>query len=544
MPVKSKPKIVKRPILGKAPANLPDTAKAVDPVPGAAAPDRATTNASNGPNPTSPKTADRTTSDARAWFDRTPTEISPTTPAVNEVNVVNVKNEGGAIVLPKSGSRVYSEPVMRWEKGAWVLDYVGEHDTDSDRLKLFHSNGTPGTFMKPGMIFLPTGETEYGDGATLHEETLAFINRYVELPPGMDVLATGYIRLTWLFDAFSEVPYLRFRSMAFGMGKSRALEVVGSLCRRATMISGASSPSSIRRIVDLCGGTLLVDEGDLDERDPAARVVTKMLLTGFQRGRQICLNEPNANGSWTPRAFEVFGPKVLAHHERFARPALESRFVDCLMGEKTRKLPLNLPQPQFDQEALDLRNKYLAYRRDHLSHVCLDPKLARSELEDRTNQIALPLLSVMDEPSDREAVVQALLAGQQRVKDDVGSTVEGAIASELLDVHRTVTVPLAVLAASVGEQFDLKARQLGGVCRRMGLTVRHTRQGNVVVLDPKARQQLRALLRRPPPHILPSPCSPRSPGRRVVVKKRPVGGNVMPAKPIVPPAADSDGGAA
>jgi len=458
---------------------------------------------------------------------------APRAIARERVKVVNERNEGQGAgpepvpALPRtvqptvSGgateSRQYSEPIMQIMDSGFRLHYVGKPETDDKRQELFESFGTPGKYLKPGMILLPTEEAAYGDGSALHAETLTFINKYCQFPNGMDVLAAYYARLTWLFDAFCEVPYLRFRSMAFGMGKSRALEVVGSICRRAVMISGASSAASIRRIVDLCGGTLLIDEGDLDPLSAVAKDITRMFLTSFQRGRMICLNEPTKAGSWTPKGFEAFGPKVVAHHERFSSAALESRFIDCLMGQKTRDdIPIILPQPQFDNESLELRNKYLAYRRDHLSNVQLDPALKRPELEDRTNQIAIPLLSVVNEPADRETIVKALLAGQEQVKADIAITEQGAIAQELLDKGPAVScVPLQELVDSVQFQFNFNAKQMGLIVRKMGLTVKHVRTGNVVILDEKAREQLRALL-RVPPRFSGSPCSQRSrpPGER------------------------------
>ena len=52
-------------------------------------------------------------------------------------------------------------------------------------------------------------ESDYCDPTTLHQATLEFINRYCQLPEGMDVVAAYYIRLTWLCDAFSELPCTR-----------------------------------------------------------------------------------------------------------------------------------------------------------------------------------------------------------------------------------------------------------------------------------------------------------------------------------------------
>jgi hypothetical protein len=55
-------------------------------------------------------------------------------------------------------------------------------------------------------------------------------------------IATYYILLTWVYDAFNELPYLRLRG-DFGSGKTRALIVIGSLCYKSFFASGASTVS-------------------------------------------------------------------------------------------------------------------------------------------------------------------------------------------------------------------------------------------------------------------------------------------------------------
>lgn len=452
------------------------------------------------------RVAGKAPSQAKSSFP-TPTDGAGSTIALDSegVNVVNVGTE-----VWHAGTRRFSEPIIRQTSEGWTLEYVGHHDEDESRAQLFTEFGTPGYFLKGGMILLPTEESDYGTAEALHKATIDFINRYCQLPKGIDVVAAYYVRLTWLYDAFSELPYMRFRGTAFGVGKSRALEVVGSLCRRATLVSGASSPAAIRRILDASQGTLLIDEGDLDSKSTNGKALMTMLLTGFQRGRMVCLSEPSKNGSWTPTSFEAFGPKIVAHHHRFTNAALESRFIDCFMEPKTRKLPVNLPQPEFDQEALLLRNQYLAYRRDLIDKVQIDPSLERHELEDRTNQIAIPLLSLVADEGDRQVIVDALIASQNQVRADIAASTDGILAEELLERSAGASrVPLSVIAGSVGCALGMTERAIGARYRMMGLNLKRLNTGSVVITDDKCRQYLRTILRREPSSA-PSPCSLRS----------------------------------
>ena len=66
---------------------------------------------------------------------------------------------------------------------------------------------------RPGAVFLPTVADPVGlneDG--LREDITAFIARYVELPAGASELAVTYVFLSWIYDAFDELPYLGFRT--------------------------------------------------------------------------------------------------------------------------------------------------------------------------------------------------------------------------------------------------------------------------------------------------------------------------------------------
>lgn len=53
-------------------------------------------------------------------------------------------------------------------------------------------------------------------------------------------IAAHYVLLTWVYDAFSDLAYLRFRG-DFGTGKTRALLTIGSLCYKPFFASGAST---------------------------------------------------------------------------------------------------------------------------------------------------------------------------------------------------------------------------------------------------------------------------------------------------------------
>ena len=94
--------------------------------------------------------------------------------------------------------------------------------------------------IKHHALLLPSMPLEYGDTAELLTEIEAYIRRYVSLSDQALGISAAYVLLTWVYDAFNELPYLRFHG-DYGTGKTRALLVIGSLCYKAFFASGAST---------------------------------------------------------------------------------------------------------------------------------------------------------------------------------------------------------------------------------------------------------------------------------------------------------------
>jgi len=72
------------------------------------------------------------------------------------------------------------------------------------------------------VILLPSHAVEYESEEKLIEEIRAFMHRYVDLSPLFETITVYYILLSWVYEAFNELPYLRIRG-DFGSGKTRFL---------------------------------------------------------------------------------------------------------------------------------------------------------------------------------------------------------------------------------------------------------------------------------------------------------------------------------
>jgi hypothetical protein len=194
-------------------------------------------------------------------------------------------------------------------------------------------------------------------------------------------IASYYVLFSWISDGFNELPYLRLRG-DYGSGKTRFLLTVGSLCYKPIFASGASTVSPIFHILDAFHGTLIIDDGDFRWSDEKADIV-KILNNGNVRGIPVLCTEVSAQREFNPRAFQVFGPKLVATRGYYADRALESRFITEEMGSGRLRtdIPINLPST-YREEALRIRNKLLLYRFRNLGRVSVDPRLIDHGLGD------------------------------------------------------------------------------------------------------------------------------------------------------------------
>src|SRR6185295_4995410 len=314
-----------------------------------------------------------------------------------------------------------------------------------------------------------------------------------------EAVAREYVVFTWLYDLFNEVPYLRVRG-DFGSGKSRFLLTIGSLCYLPIFASGASTMSPLFRIMDVFRGTLILDEGDFRASDEKAEIV-KMLNNGHARGFPVLRTEQTASKELNPRAFHVFGPKVLATRGFFDDRALESRCISEVLGNRSLRedIPLNLSD-DFKREALTLRNKLLLYRiRTHKIPRAVDAEI--SGVEPRLAHIFRPLVATVADPSSREQ----LLESAQRMGGEVQGERLGSIEGEVLEVVRdlwqasAVAVGVKEIAEEFGkrhaEEYEWKAtaRWIGNVLRRKLFLSTVKSNGNFVVPRSEGRK-LRHLL--------------------------------------------------
>ena len=182
--------------------------------------------------------------------------------------------------------------------GRWTLREAVDVGTDT-RFVPFSPNNN---LIKNEVVLLPSEPRIYGSEAELVAEVREFIREFVDLDESFENVATHYVLLTWLYDAFNELPYLRLRG-DYGSGKTRALLTIGSLCYKAFFASGASTVSPIFHTLDAFRGTLIFDEADFRFSDERAEIV-KILNNGNVRGLPVLRTMMNRQREFNPQAFQ------------------------------------------------------------------------------------------------------------------------------------------------------------------------------------------------------------------------------------------------
>lgn len=153
------------------------------------------------------------------------------------------------------------------------------------------------------------------------------IEKYVDIASEYAFLVAAFILTTWFADRLAVVPYLSICGPPES-GKTTLLRLVHCLCRRAIHASNIT-PASLYRLAAQLRPSLLIDEADFG-RDRASRDFLRLLRGGNRQGSRVLCNG---------RAFENFGPKVIASRVPLEDACLVSRTIHIVMTPSDRDLP-------------------------------------------------------------------------------------------------------------------------------------------------------------------------------------------------------------
>src|SRR6266550_1630339 len=359
-----------------------------------------------------------------------PSELSESINQQRPVPTVSAVFDDGSILEMVYRPEEKRTAFVLWKDGEWKVE-PSVSENSFQRLVPYSANNN---LIKNEVVLLPSEPEEYGSEESLLLEIQSFIHRYVDVSPLFEKIASYYVLFSWVYDGFNELPYLRVRGDP-GSGKTRFLLTIGSLCYKPIFASGASTVSPIFRMLDSFHGTLIVDEGDFRFSDEKAEVV-KILNNGNVKGFPVLRSEVSGKGrEFNPRAYHVFGPKLVATRGFFDDKALESRFLTEEMGQYRLRddVPINLPST-WKEEALHIRNQLLLFRFRNLNKRLPAESLVDRSIEPRLNQIFVPLLSIIEDPEARRDLQELAKRYNREMIADRGMDMEAQILEIIRDM--------------------------------------------------------------------------------------------------------------
>lgn len=400
------------------------------------------------------------------------------------VETVNKKSkEEGNIVYTSffiEGNRIY-EQIHKDGVSKFI-----QFDPDDGEPVMVESIETENEIIKPlsgedikfGAVKLPSGICEYKDTLTLLEQIKEHIYKYLDLSEDYLKFAGYYVLMSWLYDLFHTVPYLRALGDT-GCGKSRFLDVIGGLTYKSISASGCVTPAPIYRMLRKWQGSLVLDEADMKGSDEYNEVVT-ILNCGFEKGRPVIRS--NKDNPDNVQILPVYSPKVFATRRRFSDPALEARCLTEIMRETDRSDISPVLNQAFFDEQQELRNKLLLYRLRNYRNIEPEAPLIDLEgIEPRLRQVSQAFIALF---AGDEKILQSYLdfirGHQVELIEQRAGTLTGQVVEKLFElVARVSSVPLDTVESTNGivNRFKISA---GDIADELGNDITPQKVGSIL----------------------------------------------------------------
>src|ERR1035437_2126932 len=293
-----------------------------------------------------------------------------------------------------------------------ILETIYDHEkhetnlvvSSDEGIKIFNSYTDPATgaeylpfsenhgLVKSRFVRLPSGVGNYQDIRTTYLEIKDFISEFVELPESFKVISSIYVLLSWVYDQFETLPYIRVIG-DYGTGKSHFMKTMTYLCYKAMLCSTVSN-ATIYRTLNETRGTLALDEANFKSSEMYSEII-KVLNSGHVSGTPVAKMKPiGKTGDYETDVFDVFGPKIIASRERFSDEALESRcLTQVLLPKDDLKVSSHFPK-DFERRATSVRNDLLAFRLNALPYITVDEATLAGLKFPRLRQGALSITSL------------------------------------------------------------------------------------------------------------------------------------------------------
>jgi hypothetical protein len=230
------------------------------------------------------------------------------------------------------------------------------------------------------------------EGATLLDEIVRTIRRYIVLKDSEAVTIALWLVASYAFMEFFIFPRLRIKSPVPGCGKSTLLDILECLVNRPHKVDNGTV-STLFRVIEQYRPTQLLDETDAWLKDDTSGEKRGIINAGHKKNGAVerCVGEDQE-----VRWFFVYCPMILVGIGKLAG-TIEDRSVSVLLqkkkpGQKVERFRGDRPS----KAITDLARKICRFAQDHAAELGnADPAIPES-VSNRTADNWRPLLAVAD----------------------------------------------------------------------------------------------------------------------------------------------------
>ena len=202
--------------------------------------------------------------------------------------------------------------------------------------------------------------------STLLDEMAALIVRFVNLPgPDIATLLAVWIAGTYVYERFEYYGYVALRSPTMRCGKSRLLKLLARLAKGNPPVTTIPTSAVIFRNKRKVLALDEVDKLRNKDREKYGDVIA-VLNAGFERSGTVERNE-KVKGNFEVRAFQIFGPKLLAGIEGLT-DTLSDRAFMIGMQRTSGRMP-RLTYRKLNPELEQLRQKLAGWAARYIDQV-------------------------------------------------------------------------------------------------------------------------------------------------------------------------------
>jgi hypothetical protein len=287
-----------------------------------------------------------------------------------------------------------------------------------------------------GMVRITREPSNYENLKTLLHDINGFIYKWLDISDQARKFYSYYVLQTWVYENFHSIGYARALG-DLGTGKTRFLDVIGGLCYKPMIMTGAVGAAPIFRIMDKHRGTLVIDEANFAQTDETAAIL-QIFNSGYEQGKPVIRMDKDDLSKI--QVFNPFCPKVLGTRKKFTDAALESRCYTEVLTQTSRDDIPALIGDGFFKDLETLAAKLLDFRLKNINIIKPDETLQADFLgiEMRLIQKALPLAAIVKtDPEAYKEFVEYIKASQEDLIEDRQGSWEGMVVGAILNLLET-----------------------------------------------------------------------------------------------------------